>query len=342
MELVTDSFVGGGTISYYKKLDAAAIRNKLGHWYDKNHRDLPWRRTRDPYAIWISEIMLQQTRVAAVIPYFERFLARFPTVEALAGAPEKEVLLLWSGLGYYSRARNLKKAARAIVAAGAFPQDYDSIRELAGVGDYTAAAVASIAFGLPHAAIDGNVRRVIARLTNDVLVNVGDVAGRLLDRRDPGRSNQALMELGAVVCLPRDPRCAECPLERHCQARKHGTAANLPARRAKPAPARKERRLLVIRKNGKILLAPGERVKGFWDLPEPFQGVRLGDKLGAFRHSITNSQYCCEVYGASARRAPPNMRWWDDRKLSEIPLSTASKKALRCFQDADRNKRGEP
>src|SRR5579863_5065601 len=148
-------------------MDYPAIRKKLARWYDRHRRDLPWRRTRDPYAIWISEIMLQQTRVAAVIPYYERFLARFPGVEELAQAPEPEVLALWSGLGYYSRPRNMQKAAQQIVALGEFPSDHASIRELAGVGDYTAAAVASIAFGLPHAVVDGNVRRVVMRLMND-------------------------------------------------------------------------------------------------------------------------------------------------------------------------------
>ena len=162
-------------------------------WYGRAKRDLPWRRTRDPYAIWISEIMLQQTRVAAVIPYYERFLRRFPDAAALAQAPEQELLAMWSGLGYYSRARNLQKAARQIVELGTFPHDYASLRELAGVGEYTAAALASIAFGLPHAVVDGNVRRVIARLLNDGRANPQQWADRLLDRRDPARWNQAVM-----------------------------------------------------------------------------------------------------------------------------------------------------
>src|SRR5713226_9318416 len=148
-------------------MDAASIRRKLIRWYERAKRDLPWRRTRDPYAIWISEIMLQQTRVAAVIPYYERFLARFPDPATLAQVPEPELLRTWSGLGYYSRARNLRRAAKQIVELGGFPRDYGSIRELAGVGDYTAAAIASIAFGLPHAVVDGNVRRVIVRVIND-------------------------------------------------------------------------------------------------------------------------------------------------------------------------------
>ena len=179
----------------------------LTEWYRHGHRALPWRATSDPYRIWVSEIMLQQTRAQAAIPYYERFLARFPAVEVLAAASEDEVLSLWAGLGYYTRARNLRRAAREIVTAGGFPRDYEAIRALPGVGDYTAAAIASIAFGLPYAVIDGNVLRVVARLENDAS-DIGsprtrarfrEAAQEWLDRRDPGRFNQAMMELGATV-----------------------------------------------------------------------------------------------------------------------------------------------
>ncbi len=280
--------------------------------------------------------MLQQTRVAAVIPYYQRFLERFPRVEDLAAASEPEVLSLWSGLGYYSRARNLQKAARQIVRQsmdeGGFPRDYASIRALAGVGDYTAAAVASIAFGLPHAAIDGNVRRVVMRLTGDARVDVGAIAAQLMSRRHPGQWNQAMMELGAVVCLPRDPLCAGCPLARDCQAKRRGIQKDLPPPRKKPATVRKDRMLLIIRRKGRILLAPSPRVSGFWDLPEVFSGVRLGPRLGEFRHAITNSQYHFEVREARAGAFPRDCRWWDEKKLDEILLSTAAKKALRCLE----------
>ncbi|MCU1335466.1 MAG: A/G-specific DNA-adenine glycosylase [Bryobacterales bacterium] len=285
--------------------------------------------------------MLQQTRVAAVIPYYQRFLDRFQRVEDLAAAPEAEVLSLWSGLGYYSRARNMQKAARQIVEAGGFPRDYSSIRALAGVGDYTAAAVASIAFGLPHAAIDGNVRRVVMRLTGDVRANLASVADKLLDLREPGRWNQALMELGAVVCLPREPLCDGCPLTRECEARRHGIQRDLPPPRKKAAMVRKERVLLVIRRKGRILLMPSPRVSGFWELPEVFSGVRLGPRLGKFRHAITNSQYHFEVREARTGACPRGCRWWDVTRLGEILLSTAAKKALRCLE-VQRARRAPP
>jgi A/G-specific adenine glycosylase len=310
-------------------LNERLIRRALGRWYDRSRRSLPWRESSDPYAIWISEIMLQQTRVAAVIPYYERFLKRFPNAAALAQAPEEELLTAWSGLGYYTRARNLQSAARQIVERGSFPRTYDEIRELAGVGDYTAAAVASIAFGLPHAVVDGNVRRVIARITD----GSGDaqvVADLLLDRRNPSRSNQALMELGAVVCLPRDPHCTECPISNHCAAEKAGTQHELPAKRAKPVTIHLKRTLLVIHREESILLAPSLRVHGFWDLPEPFEGARLGARLGEFRHSITHHIYCFTVYEAVVRTTPNGFRWFSCKNIDEIPLSTTAKKGLRC------------
>jgi len=309
------------------------IRSELADWYDRNKRRLPWRETSDPYAIWISEIMLQQTRVAAVIPYYERFLKRFPHVAALAAAPEEEVLTLWSGLGYYSRARNLQSAARQILDLGSFPQTYDDLRRLAGIGDYTAAAVASIAFGLPHAVVDGNVRRVIARITNGK-GEAQEIANLLMDRKIPARSNQALMELGAVICLPRDPLCLECPIAKACEARKHGTQNDLPARRPKPETIHLKRKLLLIhqtdRQTDRILLAPSARVQGFWDLPEPFKGVRIGPRLGEFRHSITHHIYSFTVYEAAVRIAPKAFRWFDCKDIDEIPLSTTAKKGMRC------------
>jgi len=277
--------------------------------------------------------MLQQTRVAAVIPYYERFLAAYPDAATLARAPEDQVLAMWSGLGYYTRARNLQKAARQV--SETFPDDYDSIRELAGVGDYTAAAIASIAFGLPHAAVDGNVRRVVIRLTNDNAADVNHHAARLLDRRDPGRWNQAVMELGATICLPRDPLCDSCPLATLCQAHRLGTQNRIPSKRAKPEPERITRTLLIIRNRGRVLLVPGSRVKGFWDLPETVPRAETGAAIGEFRHTITHRHYRFIVRTAKVSAVSKPLRWFADQYLDEIPLSTTAKKALRCLEKAD-------
>jgi A/G-specific adenine glycosylase len=306
------------------------IQAALIRWYRRVKRDLPWRRTRDPYAIWISEIMLQQTRVAAVIPYYEKFLASFPDAATLARAREESVLARWAGLGYYSRARNLQKAARAIVEMGRFPSTFEEIRELPGIGNYTAAAIASIAFGLPHAAVDGNVRRVVARLQgSDSAIEVA--AGKLLDRRDPGQWNQAVMELGATVCLPRDPACEACPLARWCEARSSSRQNELPARRVKPEPVRMKRTLLAIHRDKHVLLCPSTRVRGFWDLPEPFEPAKVGAVQGTFRHTITFRQYTFEVRRGVAKSIPEGFRWFPQKKLHEIALSTTAKKALRCL-----------
>ena len=276
--------------------------------------------------------MLQQTRVAAVIPYYERFLKKFPDPAALAEAPEEVVLTLWSGLGYYSRARNLQKAARQIVELGRFPATHEEIRQLAGVGDYTAAAVASIAFGLPHAVVDGNVRRVVARITNGKS-DTQEVADLLLDRKNPSRSNQAVMELGAVICVPRDPLCEACPIADQCEARRLGTQNDLPGKKAKPATVHLKRDLLLIRRGNKVLLAPSARVQGFWDLPEPFESAVIGARLGEFRHTITHRNYRFTVHEAVARAVPKGFRWVDCKHIDEIPLSTTAKKGLRCSID---------
>jgi len=317
-------------------------RAALAAWYEIAKRDLPWRRTRDPYAIWISEIMLQQTRVAAVIPYYERFLALYPTVDALAQAPEPELLAAWAGLGYYSRARNLQAAAKTIVALGAFPRDHSILRTLPGIGDYTAAAVASIAFGHPHAVVDGNVVRVLARF----LAETGDIsqsatksrlrlaADEFLDPAQPSRHNQAVMELGATVCTPRDPQCAKCPLANGCQAHEKGLARELPIKLSKTVIRRVERSLLVVIRNGNILLwqRPPEAaiLSGFWELPEPHQlpNAKIGRALHLFKHSITNHIYTFQVVEGSVRRVPSPLEWVSPDRLSTLPLSTTTRKAL--------------
>jgi len=287
--------------------------------------------------------MLQQTRAQAVIPYYERFLERFPTIDALAGASEDDVLALWSGLGYYSRARNLRRAAQAVVASGGFPRDYESIRELPGIGDYTAAAIASIAFGLPHAVLDGNVMRVVARVENDAADIASPrtrdrfraIAQSWLDAREPGHFNQALMELGATVCLPRNPLCLVCPLRDSCQAREAGRAGQLPIKLRKQAPVEIEAVLLVARDRGRVLLRrradSARRMAGFWELPmaEDLPGARAGRHLGTFRHTITHHHYTFTVRSATARALGAEFRWFEAAELGAIPLSTTARKALK-------------
>jgi A/G-specific adenine glycosylase len=311
-------------------------------WYGRNARDLPWRRTNDPYRIWLSEVMLQQTRAAAAIPFYERFLYRFPTLAALAGAEESEVLALWSGLGYYSRARNLLRAARH--AATGLPDDFEGLRKLPGVGEYTAAAVASIAFHRPVAVLDGNVLRVVARVEADA----GDtgspgtrerfrrITQAWLDPADPGGFNQALMELGATICLPRNPLCSCCPIAALCAARARGIAEQLPVRPVRREPVQIEAVLVVARRGRRVLLrqrpAASGRMAGFWDLPATgdLPGIRPGPALGRFRHSITHHRYTFAVCPASLRGKPRGgeFRWFDPQRIVEIPLSTTARKGL--------------
>lgn len=314
----------------------------IAAWYDANKRDLPWRQTRDPYRVWISEIMLQQTRVAAVIPYYERFLQTFPSPKDLAAASDDELLKSWSGLGYYSRARNLRESARRIVERGAFPATYDEILELPGIGPYTAAAIASICFDEPKAVLDGNVIRVLARITADE----GDVgssktkqrlqvaAQKLIDVTNPARHNQAMMELGATVCLPKDPKCCGCPVEKLCKARLKRLERQLPVKKRQIEIRRVRRTLLVVIRNGHILLwrrsQEAALLGGFWELPEPNQlPVAKPDRLiHEFSHAITNRIYEFEVMTAKLARPPALFQWVLLDQLKAIPLSTVARKAL--------------
>ena len=236
----------------------------LIRWYADNHRRLPWRETSDPYLIWLSEVILQQTRVAQGLDYFRRFVARFPDVRSLAEAPQDEVLKLWQGLGYYSRARSLHTAAKDIMArfGGRFPEDYEAVRSLCGVGDYTAAAICSFAYELPYAAVDGNVYRVLSRVY-DVDLPVDDAAGKryfaelaqsLLDPVRPGLQNQATMEFGALQCVPQRPDCWACPLADRCLAQAHGTVGRRPVKRGKAAVRPRYFNYLCIRCDGTLLL----------------------------------------------------------------------------------------
>ena len=221
------------------------FQTRMLAWFRANQRDLPWRRSRDPYRIWVAEVMLQQTRIAAVMPYYQRFLRQFSTVNSLAHAPESGVLKLWSGLGYYSRARNLHRAAKLIVTqhSGKFPRELSAALELPGIGTYTAAAVLSIAYDIPLAVLDGNVARVLARikaLRGDPRAPknwraLASAAQNLLATQTPGDWNQSLMELGEVICTPQSPRCTECPVARHCRAYAQGLTDEIPAPRRKRA-----------------------------------------------------------------------------------------------------------
>jgi A/G-specific adenine glycosylase len=256
--------------------ELSRFRKELLRWFRQFQRDLPWRRTRDPYGIWLSEIMLQQTRVAAVIPYYERFLEHFPDVSTLAEAQQEDVLRLWSGLGYYSRARNLQAAAKQIVVkhSGEFPRELQDVLALPGIGRYTAAAILSIARGDKLAVLDGNVARVLARLGavhGDLRESrrwrsLQKTADGLLDPKSPGEWNQAMMELGAMVCTPHAPRCLLCPVAKACRARKLGIADRLPAKRRE----RKTQEVTIaaaifLDSSGRTILLPSPRTKKIRD-----------------------------------------------------------------------------
>jgi A/G-specific adenine glycosylase len=302
-------------------------------WYEACRRDLPWRRSRDPWAIWVSEIMLQQTRVDTVMPYFERFMARFPTPAALAEATEDEVLSAWSGLGYYRRARMLHAGARAVArSAGdggksAIPTDRDGLLELPGIGPYTAGAIASIAFGQAVGLVDGNVARVLARIfaIDDDMRRAGmrravRLAESLVDERDPGGWNQALMELGATVCTPRAPTCDRCPVRSSCIARAQERVHELPVigpkAKAKAAPVQ----ALVARKDGLVLLARRRSeglFGGLWEPPMVSGGSRMkADLFGRFSlaglrrcgqvvHVLSHRRLTVDVHAAVLTQGPP-------------------------------------
>jgi len=342
-----------------KPPELLAAREALAAWYARHRRDLPWRGTIDPYTVLLSELMLQQTRVATAVPYFERFLARFPTAAALAAASEDEVLALWSGLGYYRRARQLHAAAGRIAATG-FPRTARELAELPGVGPYTAAAVASIAFGEPVAVVDGNVIRVVARLVAwEAPVEraasrraIAAVAAALLDPDRPGESNQALMELGATLCRPAAPLCEACPVAPFCAGRARGIAVELPRRGPRRVPRRERWVVARVERAGRILLfrrGPGERLlAGLWELPEAPAGIgveaalaaryggrfRLAERLGTVRHAITTRALEVEVH--AARWEPegervaegPEAAWLSPAEAASRALTALARKAL--------------
>jgi A/G-specific adenine glycosylase len=323
-----------------------AFRYLLLEWYERVRRDLPWRRTSDAYAIWVSEIMLQQTRVAAVIPFYKRFLERFPDIRSLADASEQQLLAAWSGLGYYTRVRNMQRAAQ--VTSGAFPREHSAILSLPGIGEYTAAAIASIAFGLPHAAVDGNVMRVLTRVTNDTgdigagttKKRIAALASSLLDRERPGEFNQAMMELGATVCLPRAPQCLVCPIQSLCEARRNGTQDRLPVKGSRAETLRVSRVVYIVKRKDTLLFwqrsADSAKMAGFWELPEPDHLIDppTGTVLGRFQHSITNHDYAFEVRKAQSVRCRQGVAhaWLDEAVLGTFPVSTTAKKALQVYR----------
>ncbi|MCR5745280.1 MAG: A/G-specific adenine glycosylase [Bacteroidales bacterium] len=285
-------------------------------WYAANGRDLPWRRTRDPYAIWLSEIILQQTRIAQGQAYWERFMARFPDVESLAAASEDEVLRLWEGLGYYSRGRNLLAAARQIAAAGAFPSTLEGIRALKGVGDYTAAAIGSIAFGLPAAVVDGNVYRVLSRYYG-IDTPVGSTAAKkeftalaqsLLPADRPGDFNQAMMDLGAIQCTPASPACLTCPLAATCVALREGRVESLPVRQRPAAVQTRQLVYVYLRYQGRTAIrrrGAGDIWQGLWEpLTELLPGVEAKLLRQGVRHQLTHRTLIADFYLAETQQAP--------------------------------------
>lgn len=345
-------------------------------WFCANHRDLPWRRTRNPYAVWVSEIMLQQTQVKTVIPYWQRWLAELPEIADLAAAPEERVLKLWEGLGYYSRARNLQKAARHIVEhhAGRFPARFTDLLALPGVGRYTAGAIASIAFNQPAPILDGNVIRVLTR----AFALPGDPKEKALQTRlwtlaeelvrtaekNPAPAlpdnftgpcsglNQSLMELGATVCLPRNPACTKCPLETLCLARRQGVPERFPETKARPETTQRRFVVAVLEHGGKFRVRqrPAGGVNaGFWEFPnlelspddDPAQaaGGWLGLPVEAFvplrsvTHSITRYRIRLEVLRATVKRLPtgclPAGEWHDRAGLERLALTAAHRRIAR-------------
>jgi A/G-specific adenine glycosylase len=300
------------------------FRQLLLRWYNREQRRLSWRGGKDPYCILVSEIMLQQTRVAVVVERYKHFIRQFPTAGRLARAREQTVLAAWSGLGYYRRARALHAAAKEIAGNGGFPRTAEALRALPGVGRYTAAAVASIAFGEPAPVVDGNVKRVLGRVLGRELTEqeCWKEAGSLLDCRRPGDFNQAMMELGAVVCIPGKPRCEKCPVARLCTAR--GTGAE-----RKQASRRKAvMHYALALRDGKVLLRQRPRTSslmpGMWELPEC--RARSQKPLLSLRHSITTTDYSVLVF--AGRGVGKSGRWISLRKVERMALTGLTRKIL--------------
>ena len=355
-------------------MTTAEIRSRLARWFEAAKRDLPWRRRRDAYAIWVSEVMLQQTTVAAVIPYFERFLERFPTVEALAAAPLERVLESWAGLGYYRRARHLHACAQVVAEehGGRFPEDEAALLELPGIGPYTAGAIASIAFDKPAALVDGNVARVLSRLfrvagdprTGAARARLWELARELVPARGASAHNQALMELGALVCQPGEQaRCGDCPLASLCHARRAGDVARFPELAPRAAVQSRRDLAVALSRDGCVLL--GRRHDdavwgGLWELPrvtlvagEPDSDAarRLGrEVLGAgvalvgkavarvkhtvMRERIELAVFAGKLKGTPEARGHAELRWVALGEVGSFALPSPQRKALRTVARA--------
>jgi A/G-specific adenine glycosylase len=332
---------------------------KLLQWYEENKRDLPWRNTKEPYQIWLSEIILQQTRVSQGLDYYRRFVESYPDIHALAAAPERDVLKLWQGLGYYSRARNMLHTARDIVQRtdGLFPVKYEDIRRLKGIGNYTAAAIASFAYNQPYAVLDGNVMRVYSRLTGftEPIDNpkgrkkLQHIADEFLVKENPSDYNQALMELGAMLCLPKNPRCAICPLQIYCSAYATHSVGVIPVKQAKKKKKKRFLNYLVIQSGDKIVLRKrtrGDIWQGLYDFPciettssakvtyltetSQWQSI-FGRKKhaieavsGEYRHILTHRTLLATFVkiqsGDKAMILPEGCEWVSLRKLHTFPV----------------------
>jgi A/G-specific adenine glycosylase len=335
-----------------------SLRRGLLAFFDRHRRDLPWRRTRDPYRVWVSEIMLQQTRVDTVTPFYERWLERFPTVEALARAEPDDVLHVWQGLGYYTRARNLQRAAQSVYAErnGRLPRSAEELRKLPGIGAYSAGAIASIAFGQREPAIDGNATRVYARLFDLEAATPVTLLARvrpLVPRDRPGEFNQAVMELGSTICKPKKPRCTECPVARLCRAYARGHP-EAPGRRKRPArvPAFDVATAVVLDVNGRVLMTRRpERglLARLWEFPgaQPHAGESLSDAarraarphcdtlrlqggsaLGAVPHVFSHRR---ETYHVFRFQVAASRDWIDPAELDRLAVPAAQRRIARLF-----------
>ena len=329
---------------------SASEPTELLRWYDRHRRVLPWRARKgeraDPYRVWLSEIMLQQTTVKAVVPYYERFLARFPDVAALARARPASVLAAWSGLGYYRRARHLHEAARLVVRrhGGRLPDDAEALSALPGIGRYTQGALLSLAFDRPEPVLDGNVERVLCRLLGErrdprraeVRRRLWSEAGRLVEASPaPGDFNEALMELGATVCTPANPACLRCPLAGACRARALGAADALPPRRRRRATVRVERSVFLVERRNRLLMrrrkAPG-LMEGLWEFPGSDMGlpVRTLQPVGRVRHTVMNHRIEVTVHRGrlTSRPRSGDYRFFDRAGIARLPISSLVRKIL--------------